>query len=141
MMKRNKLKEKIKAKSTQSVSYIRTNWKELLFVGGLLTLTALLSSEENEDYGDFYDEGTNDMDFSNRWFKNATDDELNSEREKVRERYVDSTIDIDEADKLYDVLHKFDDEMIERANSKYEKEHPNAKPRHREHGWYLSNDD
>jgi len=107
----------------------------------LLTLTALLSSEEDEDYDDFYDEGTNDIDFNKRWFKNATDDELNSEREKVRERYVDGTIDIDDADKLYDVLHKFDDEMIERANSKYEKEHPNAKARHREHGWYLSNDD
>lgn len=140
-MKKIKLKEIIKAKSTQSVNYIRTNWKELLFVGGLLTLTAVFSSEEDEDYDESYDEGTNDMDFNNRWFKNATDDELNSEREKVRERYVDGTIDIDEADKLYDVLHKFDDEMIERANLKYEKEHPNAKPRHREHGWYLSNDD
>ena len=81
------------------------------------------------------------MNFSKKWFKNATDDELDSEREKVRERYVDGTIDIDEADRLYDTLHRFDAEMIDRANLKYEEEHPNAQPRHREHGWYLPNDD
>ncbi len=81
------------------------------------------------------------MKFSNAWFKNATDDELASEREKIRKKYVSGTIDLDEAGRLYDILHRFDVEMINRANSKYEEEHPDAKPRHREHGWYLSNDD
>jgi hypothetical protein len=81
------------------------------------------------------------MKFSNEWFKNATDDELASEREEVRKRYVSGTIDFDEANRLYDILHRFDVEMINRANSKYEKEHPDAEPRHREHGWYLENDE
>ena len=31
--------------------------------------------------------------------------------------------------------------MIRRANKKYKKENPNVKTRHREHGWYLPNDD
>lgn len=39
------------------------------------------------------------------------------------------------------VLDLFNNEEIRRMNEKYEKENPNAKPRHREHGWYLSNDD
>lgn len=99
-------------------------------------------SKENEDENAEYDEEEGrEMNFSKKWFKNATDDELDSEREKVRERYVDGTIDIDEADRLYDTLHRFDAEMIDRANLKYEEEHPNAQPRHREHGWYLPNDD
>lgn len=138
---RKKAKNKIKESSNKAVSFLRTNWKELLLAGGLLTIASLMSSEENDDYDDFYDGGSNNMNFGNKWFKNASDDELETEREKVRERYVDGTNNIDEADKLYNTLHKFDDEMIERANSKYEKEHPDAKTRHREHGWYLSNDD
>ncbi|MEI6132657.1 MAG: hypothetical protein WCQ41_07530 [Bacillota bacterium] len=81
------------------------------------------------------------MKFSNPWLRNASDDELSSEREKVRKRYIGGNIDIDEADKLYDILHRFDVEMTNRANLKYKKEHPDAKPRHREHGWYLPNDD
>ena len=28
-----------------------------------------------------------------------------------------------------------DKEMVRRANERYEREHPDAKPRHREHGW------
>ena len=38
-------------------------------------------------------------------------------------------------------LEIYDNEIISRANKKYRKEHPNAKTRHREHGWYLPNDD
>ena len=38
-------------------------------------------------------------------------------------------------------MRKINNEMVRRSNEKYEKEHPNAEPRHREHGWYLSNDD
>ncbi len=146
-MAKIKVREKIKERSIQAADFFRTNWKELLLVGGLITTAVFLSSEDsddensNDDVDNLYKGGVNDMKFSSKWFSNATDDELESEREKVRERYVDGTIDIDEADKLYDTLHRFDSEMIDRANSKYEKEHPDAKPRHREHGWYLSNDD
>lgn len=146
-MAKIKVREKIKERSNQAADFFRTNWKELLFVGGLITTAVFLSSKDsddensNDDVDNLYKGGVNDMKFSSKWFRNATDDELDSEREKVRERYVDGTIDIDEADKLYDTLHRFDSEMIGRANSKYEKENPDAKPRHREHGWYLSNDD
>ena len=76
-----------------------------------------------------------------KWLKNATDDELKSEREKVRKKYVGGSIDFSEASRLQSTLHRFDVEMIERANKKYKEENPNAKPRHREHGWHLPNDD
>lgn len=38
-------------------------------------------------------------------------------------------------------MRRINNEMVRRSNEKYEKEHPNAKPRNREHGWYLYNDD
>ncbi|NHN29654.1 hypothetical protein [Paenibacillus agricola] len=43
-------------------------------------------------------------------------------------------------DRTYE-MERLNDEMVRRSNEKYEKEHPNAETRHREHGWYLHNDD
>ncbi|OKK02406.1 hypothetical protein AMK26_22370 [Streptomyces sp. CB03234] len=69
-----------------------------------------------------------------------SDAELADEREALRERYVSA--DVNEADKLYDELQRYDAEMIRRANDAYARENPNPpEPRHREHGWYLPNDD
>ena len=134
-------KKKIKEKTAQSIGFARENWKSLLIAGVAFLALAYLSKENEDENAEYDEEEGREMNFSKKWFKNATDDELDSEREKVRERYVDGTIDIDEADRLYDTLHRFDAEMIDRANLKYEEEHPNAQPRHREHGWYLPNDD
>ncbi|MFD4373738.1 hypothetical protein [Streptomyces sp. NPDC058486] len=70
-----------------------------------------------------------------------SDAELADEREALRQRYV-SCEDVNEADRLYDELHRYDVEMIRRANEAYARENPNPpKPRHREHGWYLSKDE
>lgn len=38
-------------------------------------------------------------------------------------------------------MRRINNEMVRRSNEKYEKEHPNVEVKHREHGWYLSNDD
>jgi hypothetical protein len=70
-----------------------------------------------------------------------SDKELEEEREALRQRYVTSG-DTDDASNLYDELHRYDDEMTRRANEAYHRENPNPpEPRHREHGWYLPNDD
>lgn len=75
------------------------------------------------------------------FFDSLSDDELKDAHEGLRQRYVSSE-DIDEASRLYDELHEYDDEMTRRANEAYERENPNPPaPRHREHGWYLPNDD
>lgn len=67
--------------------------------------------------------------------------ELEEEREALRLEYV-ATQDIGESDRLYHVLHEYDVETINRANEAYARENPNPPPtRHREHGWYLPNDD
>lgn len=140
-------KKKAKEKTSQVVDFTRNNWKGLLLLAGSFAALAYLSSKDSDDestkddnFDSLYNDEVREMKFSKKWLRNATDDELDSEREKVRKRYVGIN-GIDEASRLYDILHSFDNEMIDRANLKYEKEHPDAKPRHREHGWYLSNDD
>ena len=69
-----------------------------------------------------------------------SDSDLEAEREALRLEYVASQ-DVDEATELYDEVHRYDEEMTRRANEVYERENPNAETRHREHGWYLPNDD
>lgn len=70
-----------------------------------------------------------------------SDEELEEEREALRQRYVSSE-DAKDASNLYDELHRYDEEMTRRANEAYQRENPNPpEPRHREHGWYLPNDD
>jgi hypothetical protein len=121
----------VKEKLNQAKDFVRNNWKELLALGGLAVVGAVLASRDSDG---------SSTKFSNKWFRDASDDELDSEREEIRLRYCDAE-SIDEADSLYNQLHRFDNEMIGRMNAKYEAENPDAQPRHREHGWYLPNDD
>lgn len=72
--------------------------------------------------------------------RSLSDAKLEDEREALRLKYV-ACQDIDKATELYDELHRYDEEMTRRANEAYEPENPNAETRHREHGWYLPNDD
>ncbi|MBB5110498.1 hypothetical protein FHU28_000337 [Micromonospora echinospora] len=69
-----------------------------------------------------------------------SDEELEDEREALRQRYVSSD-NVGEASNLYDELHRYDKEMTRRANEAYGRDNPDATTRHREHGWYLPNDD
>lgn len=67
-----------------------------------------------------------------------SDDVLDKEREKVRLMYCSSGDNFFEASRLQKLLWRFDDEMNKRA---WGDEIPHAPSIHREHGWYLSNDD
>lgn len=76
--------------------------------------------------------------YSERWFKTASDAELESEREKVRQAFCSAGDDTRRAIELQNLLHRFDMVQSERA---WGGETPGANSRHREHGWYLPNDD
>lgn len=79
------------------------------------------------------------MGFSKKWFSSASDEELATEREIVRQEWCSSgSLDDDKAEELYDTLQSFDEEMSRRA---WGDEEPHAPNIHREHGWYLPNDD
>lgn len=78
---------------------------------------------------------SSDDDFEN-WLKTASDEELDDGYEERRLEWLK-----DNHGDITPEMSKINDEMVRRMNEKYEKEHPNAEARHREHGWYLPNDD
>lgn len=86
------------------------------------------------------DEGGSTMNYSygNSWFKSASDSDLDTEREKIRVAFCSAGDDFDLACELQELLWKFDAEMNERA---WAGEDPHGPAFHREHGWYLPNDD
>ena len=70
----------------------------------------------------------------------ASDEELSESYEKLRLEWLKDQNERTNQIKRNN-MHVIDREMVRRANEKYEKEHPNAETQHREHGWYLPNDD
>lgn len=73
-------------------------------------------------------------DFEN-WLETASDEELSDGYEERRLKWLK-----DNHGDITPEMSKINDEIVSRMNKKYEKEHPNTEARHREHGWYLSND-
>lgn len=74
-------------------------------------------------------------DFEN-WLKTASDEELEDGYEERRLEWLKNS----HGDRTPE-MRRIDDEMVRRMNETYRREHPDAQPRHREHGWYLPNDD
>lgn len=68
--------------------------------------------------------------------RSLSDAKLEGERESLRQRYVAGE------GQLFNDLHRYDEEMVRRANEEYNRAHPEPRERrHREHGWHLPNDD
>lgn len=125
------------------VSWIKAHKEGLALIGiSIPTLIAVImlglknKDSINELIDNLKDQIKKAMLYSNRWFENATDVDLHAEREKVRLDYCKSGGT--NADSLYNLLRRFDEEMSKRA---WGNETPHAPDIHREHGWYLPNDD
>lgn len=69
------------------------------------------------------------------WLKNAPIEELEEEREKLRKAALLGDRNAERQ------MFGLDNVIITRRNEEYRKNHPNSKPVHKEHGWYLSKDD
>ncbi len=114
---------------------MKTNIKKILGIVGVsaigviaLLWTAISSNKENEECVDDFDD----------LLRNGTDEELAREREKVRVDYCNPDLDMEYRTSCENKLRRFDDEMSKRA---WGDEEPKAPSYHREHGWYLTNDD
>ncbi|MCQ2017136.1 hypothetical protein [Clostridium butyricum] len=76
--------------------------------------------------------------YSSKWFESASDEVLKIEREVVRQQYCSAGNDYRLAIISEKLLKLFDSVLSKRAwngHTDY------GYPVHREHGWYLSNDD
>jgi hypothetical protein len=64
-----------------------------------------------------------------------SDEQLAHDRKALQLRHV-------AGEDHYDELHRYDAEMTRRENEAYDRQHPDPPaPRHRQHGWYLPNDE
>lgn len=82
--------------------------------------------------------GLNMKKYDSEWFESISDEELSMEREIVRKQWCSYGGDESLALRLEKLLRKFDSELSKRAENK----HVDSGVRiHREHGWYLPNDD
>ena len=74
--------------------------------------------------------------YTRKWFKLASDEVLSREREAHRiPAFRDGN------SYSMSVIERIDKEMSQRYKEKHSNEHIETKTRHREHGWYLPNDD
>ena len=72
--------------------------------------------------------------YTHRWLTKSSEKELDEEREKIRLRHCSGD------ERAWHFLEVIDREK----NRRYDASHPNREvgyPVHREHGWYLPNDD
>ncbi len=126
------------------VTWINAHKKQLTLIGiSIPTLIAIVLGLKNKDaikelFNNLKDEIEKSNLYSSKWFEKATDAELDIARENVRLDYCSSGDDFKAACSLQNLLWRFDKEMSKRA---WGNETPRAPSIHREHGWYLPNDD
>lgn len=126
------------------IVWIKAHRKQLILVGiSIPTIIAVTFRVKNKDalkalWQDLNEEIKKANMYSTKWFATVSDDVLDKEREKVRLMYCSSGDNFFEASRLQKLLWRFDDEMNKRA---WGDEIPHAPSIHREHSWYLSNDD
>jgi hypothetical protein len=136
--------EKVSEDKNGIVTWIKAHKKQLVFIGiSIPTLIAIVLGLKNKDaIKELFDNLKGEIEkanlYSSKWFKNATDAELDTAREKVRLDYCSLGDDFKAACSLQNLLGRFDKEMSKRA---WGNETPHAPSIHREHGWYLPNDD
>lgn len=126
------------------IKWVKEHKQQLIIIGiSAPTLIFLILGLKNRDtinkiWSHLQDEIKKANPYSSKWFETASDAELELEREKVRLAYCSSGDDFSAASTLQNLLWRFDKEMNKRA---WGDEPPHAPSIHREHGWYLSNDD
>lgn len=126
------------------VAWIKAHKKQLILVGvSIPTIIAVVLGLKNKDalkalWENLNEEIKKANMYGSKWFETVTDDVLSTEREKVRLDYCASGDNFSEASRLQNLLWRFDKEMSKRA---WGDEVPHASSIHREHGWYLPNDD
>lgn len=126
------------------LAWVKAHISQLILIGiSIPTIIAVVLGLKNKDavkalWNQLIEEIKNANMYTSKWFESATDEVLSTEREKVRLAYCSSGDNLSEAGRLQNLLWRFDKEMSKRA---WSDEIPHAPSIHREHGWYLPNDD
>ena len=124
--------------------WVKAHKTQLILVGiSIPTIIAVVLGRKNKDaikalWDQLNEEIKKANMYSSKWFESVADETLSTEREKVRLAYCSSGDNYSEASRLQNLLRRFDKEMSKRT---WGDETPHASGIHREHGWYLPNDD
>ena len=126
------------------LAWVKEHKAQLILIGiSVPTLIAIVAGIKNKDaikeiWANLKEAIKKANMYSSSWFTKASLDELNIEREKVRLAYCSSGSDEQAATHFESLLRQFDKELSKRA---WGNETPRPPSIHREHGWYLPNDD
>lgn len=126
------------------IAWIKAHKKQLILAGiSITTVIAIVVGIKNKSeiiklWNALQEKIKRGEIYSSKWLTTATDAELDIEREKVRVAYCSSGTDDHAASFLQNLLWRFDEEISKRA---WGDESPHTPTIHREHGWYLPNDD
>ncbi|NLS86180.1 MAG: hypothetical protein GXZ14_11410 [Ruminococcaceae bacterium] len=143
-MEEEKCEIKENTRKHEIIAWIKAHKKQLIFAGiSIPTVIMITLGLKNKDaikalWDELRDEIETGSIYSSKLFDTVSDEVLDVEREKVRIAYCSSGSDFSEACRLQNLLWSFDKEMSKRA---WGDEIPHAPSIHREHGWYLPNDD
>lgn len=135
---------KVSDNKKEFIAWVKKHKKILIIVGiSVPTVIAVVMGLKNEEtikeLRESLKKAIEEADlYSAKWFDTASDEMLNTEREKVRFAYGSSGDNMIEAGRLQNLLWRFDKELSKRA---WGDEVPHASSIHREHGRYLPNDD
>lgn len=130
------MKEKIKEKYQKTKAFVIKHKKKIAIGTGIVSaiigaIAVVAHSKSNS---------SNSLNYTKSFFKNATDDQLKFERERVRQEWASAglnNISDAEESRLFNLLHYFDKVISDRAWAGQEKGYPV----HSEHGWHLPSDD
>lgn len=126
------------------LAWVKVHKTQLILIGvSIPTIIAVVLGLKNKDaikvlWNQLNEEIKKANMYSGKWFETVTDEVLDAEREKVRLEYCSSGENFSEASRLQNLLWRFDKEMSKRA---WGDKIPHASSIHREHGWYLPNND
>ena len=135
---------KITTEQKSLLAWIKKHRKDLIIAGiSVTTIIFVVLGIKNKDsinafWKNLKEEIGKPSTYSSKWFETVTDEVLRNEREKVRLAYCCSGENFSEACRLERLLGLFDKEMGKRA---WAGKTPCPPTIHREHGWYLPNDD
>ena len=136
--------DKITTEQKSLLAWIKKHRKDLIIAGiSVTTIIFVVLGIKNKDsikafWQNLKEEIGKPSTYSSKWFETVTDEVLSNEREKVRLAYCCSGENFSEACRLERLLGLFDKEMGKRA---WAGKIPCPPTIHREHGWYLPNDD
>ena len=131
------MKEKMEVFENKVKDFCKKHKKKIKIVVGIISGLLSVATIIRKSASDGTDK--ENYKYSDDFFRDASDEELNFERERVRVKR-NSCYD-DTYDDFYNLLNKFDNVLINRANEKYMKEHPNSKQVDHDGGWYTCDKD